>query len=110
MPTNKKLGVPEGFAFALIGGRPEDVPRIPPAPAESAALELGDGVDPPPAKKMRAMPDMAKSEYACFEPIFPGDVKNTDLKCTVWYPGDVHCKQTLGRVPRLPEEQIALQA
>ena len=106
MPANKKLGVPKGFAFAPIGDRPEDVPLIPPAPADSAALELGDGVDPPPAKKMRAMPDMAKSEYACFEPIFPGDVMTTDLKCTICCPGDVHCKQTPGRLPRLPEEQV----
>ena len=57
MPANKKAGVPKGFAFAPIGGR--TVAPIPPAPgpasAEADALELSDGVAPPPAKKMRTV-------------------------------------------------------
>ena len=52
--------------------------NTPDVPAESAALELGDGVDPPPAKQTCTMLDMAKHKYACFEPILPGDVKIAD--------------------------------
>ena len=57
-----------------------NTPDVPPAPGESAALELGDGVDPPPAKQTCTTLDMAKHKYACFEPILPGDVKDADLK------------------------------
>ena len=61
----------------------------------TAALRpaMGDGVDPPPAKKTCTMLDMAKPKYACVEPLFRGDIKFTDPKCTMNHPGDMRCKQ-----------------
>ena len=55
--------MPKSCAFAPTGGRPVDLALMPPAPAEAAALDLGDGVDPPPAQKTCTMPTMEKPEY-----------------------------------------------
>ena len=78
MPANKMLGVPKGFAFAPTGGKLEHVAPIPPTPAEGAALQQDDNVDPPPAKKTCTMLDMTKPEYACFEAISTADVNFTN--------------------------------
>lgn len=101
--------MPRIYAFAPIGYGPVDIASIAPAPAEfeAVALELGDGVNPLPVKPGACQKEAhnaghdkagASMRTLNIEPMFPGDIKYTDLRCTICYPGDMRCNQNLSDV------------